>query len=75
MEEDLEKGKDHSIIIAALIFIILTAVFTIVVYKQINFGKFNISILSCGIRNVFFCHLPGNRRKGRRMDRFFGMDS
>lgn len=42
MEEDLNKRKDHSIIIAALIFIILATIFTIVVYKQMNFGKFNI---------------------------------
>lgn len=42
MEEDLEKGKDHSIIIAALILTILTAVFTVVIYRQITFGKFNL---------------------------------
>lgn len=42
MEEDLEKGKDHSTIVAALILIILTAVFIVVIYKQITFGKFNI---------------------------------
>lgn len=46
MEQDLEerkgKGKDHSIIVAALIFLILAAVFGIIVSKQINPGKFTL---------------------------------
>ncbi len=41
-EEDLEKGKDHSIIVAALIFLVLVAVFAVIIYKQINPGKFSL---------------------------------
>lgn len=29
MEEDLEKGKDHSIIVAAFLFLVLVAVFAV----------------------------------------------
>ncbi|MCQ1534490.1 hypothetical protein FTO70_02015 [Methanosarcina sp. KYL-1] len=42
MEADTEKGKDHSIIAAALIFLILAAVFTLVIHLQINLGKFTL---------------------------------
>jgi hypothetical protein len=42
MEEDVEKGKDHSIIIAALIFVILTAAFIVVIIKQIALGQFTL---------------------------------
>ncbi len=58
MEEDPEKGKDHSIIMAALILTILTAVFTVVIYRQITFGKFNLRFYLNSIRNVSFCHFP-----------------
>jgi len=44
------KGKDHSIIAAALIFavlifLILAATFGIVVFKQINPGKFTLLLI------------------------------
>lgn len=54
MEEDLAKGKDHSIIVAALIFLLLAAVFGIIVSKQINPGKFTLPFYLIVIGMFFF---------------------
>ena len=42
MEEDPARGKDHSIITAAIIFLLLTAVFMVIIIKRIDFGKFTL---------------------------------
>ncbi|MCC4771747.1 hypothetical protein FXV91_16710 [Methanosarcina sp. DH2] len=42
MEENWEKRKDHSIITAALVFLLLAAVFALVVSMQIHLGKFTL---------------------------------
>lgn len=54
MEEELEKGKDHSVIIAALIFLLLVAVFTVIISKQINPGKFTLPFYLVVIGIFFF---------------------
>lgn len=40
MEENWEKRKDHSIIIAALIFVLLAIVFGLIASRQIYLGRF-----------------------------------
>lgn len=52
--ENLARGKDHSIIIAALIFLLLVAVFAVIVSKQINLGKFTLPFYLVVIGMFFF---------------------
>ncbi|HIH94508.1 TPA: hypothetical protein HA338_10920 [Methanosarcina acetivorans] len=42
MEENQGKRKNHSIIVAALVFLILTVVFVLVVTRKIYLGKFTL---------------------------------
>jgi len=42
MEENQGKRKDHSIIVAALVFFLLTVVFALIVSMQIRLGKFTL---------------------------------
>ncbi|RXA21385.1 hypothetical protein EQO05_02895 [Methanosarcina sp. MSH10X1] len=54
MEENLEKEKDHSIVIAALIFLLLAAVFGVIISRQINLGKFTLPFYLIVIGMFFF---------------------
>lgn len=54
MGEDLTGRKDHSIIIAALIFILLMAIFAVIVFKQINPGKFTLPFYLLVVGMFFF---------------------
>lgn len=54
MGENLTGRKDHSIIIAALIFILLAAVFAVIVFKQINLGKFTLPFYLLVMGMFFF---------------------
>ncbi|WP_440946087.1 hypothetical protein ACSAZL_18735 [Methanosarcina sp. T3] len=42
MEENRRKGKNHSIMVAALLFFLLTIVFALVVTRKIYLGKFTL---------------------------------
>lgn len=42
MEENLEKGKDYSIITAVIIFLLLVATFAVIISKQITLGQFTL---------------------------------
>ncbi len=54
MGEDLTGRKDYSIIIAALIFILLMAIFAVIVFKQINPGKFTLPFYLLVVGMFFF---------------------
>lgn len=54
MGENLAGRKDHSIIIAALIFILLAAVFAVIVFKRINLGKFTLPFYLLVMGMFFF---------------------
>jgi hypothetical protein len=54
MGENLAGRKDHSIIIAALIFILLAAVFAVIVFKRINLGKFTLPFYFLVMGMFFF---------------------
>jgi hypothetical protein len=54
MGENLTGRKDHSIIIAALIFILLVAIFAVIVFKQINPGKFTLPFYLIVVGMFFF---------------------
>ena len=54
MEEDPGRGKDHSIIAAALIFLLLAAVFAVIISKQINLGKFTLPFYLMVVGMFFF---------------------
>jgi hypothetical protein len=54
MGENLTGRKDHSIIIAALILILLVAIFVVVVFKQINLGKFTLTFYLLVVEMFFF---------------------
>jgi len=54
MVENLAGGKDHSIITAALIFLLIAAVFIIIVSKQINPGKFTLPFYLTVVGMFFF---------------------
>jgi hypothetical protein len=54
MGENLTGRKDHSIIIAALIFILLVAIFAVIVFKQINPGKFTLPFYLLVVGMFFF---------------------
>jgi len=54
MEENLEKGKDYSIITAVLIFLLLVAVFAVIVSKQISLGKFTLPFYLIVLGMFFF---------------------
>ncbi|MGB9940981.1 hypothetical protein [Methanosarcina sp.] len=54
MEENLEKGKDYSIITAVLILLLLVAVFVVIVSKQISLGKFTLPFYLIVLGMFFF---------------------
>lgn len=54
MEKDLAKRKDHSIIVAALIFLLLAALFGIIISMQINPGKYTLPFYLIVIGMFFF---------------------
>lgn len=54
MGENLTGRKDHSIIIAALIFILLMAIFAVIVFKRINPGKFTLPFYLLVVGMFFF---------------------
>lgn len=54
MGENLTERKDHSIIVAAIIFILLAAIFAIIVFKQINPGKFTLPLYFLVMGMFFF---------------------
>ncbi len=54
MGENLTGRKDHSIIIAALIFMLLAAIFAVIVFKQINPGKFTLPFYLLVMGMFFF---------------------
>jgi hypothetical protein len=54
MEENLEKGKDYSIITAVLILLLLVAVFAVIVSKQISLGKFTLPFYLIVLGMFFF---------------------
>lgn len=63
MGENLAKGKDHSIIAAALIFLLLAAVFAVIVSKQINLGKFTLPFYLMVIGMFFFATAMESQNK------------
>ena len=54
MGENLTGRKDHSIIVAALIFMLLAAIFAVIVFKQINPGKFTLPFYFLVMGMFFF---------------------
>lgn len=54
MGENLARGKDHSIITAVLIFIFLVAAFPVIIFKQINLGKFTLPFYFIVMGTFFF---------------------
>jgi hypothetical protein len=54
MGKDLTGRKDHSIIIAALIFILLAAAFAVIVFKQVNPRKFTLPFYLLVMGMFFF---------------------
>ncbi len=54
MGENLTGRKDHSTIIAALIFLLLAAVFTVIVLKRIDPGKFTLPFYLIVMGMFFF---------------------
>lgn len=54
MGENLTGRKDHSIMVAALIFILLAAIFAVIVFKQINPGKFTLPFYFLVMGMFFF---------------------
>ncbi len=54
MGNNLTREKDYSIITAAFIFILLAAVFVVIIFKQINLGKFILPFYLIVIGMFFF---------------------
>ncbi len=54
MGDNLTREKDYSIITAAFIFILLAAVFVVIIFKQINLGKFILPFYLIVIGMFFF---------------------